>query len=95
MEPVSVMRGASLVDDDNRLLADNPGVVTLRQGSDVTGPGVEFGAVGHNDGQGPGLATGWLQLWQAGGKEPRRLCGRLRRTTEGGHDVRRPQRWAR
>src|ERR1700733_9816815 len=48
---LGVVAGAVPVDDDNGLLADDPGVVAAGQRGDVAGTGDEFGAVVHADGE--------------------------------------------
>ena len=48
-----VVAGAEPVDDDHRLVADDPGVVAARQRGDVAGAGDELGAVVHADREPP------------------------------------------
>src|SRR5690242_1472213 len=44
-----VVNHALKIDDDGRLIADHPGVVTARQQRDVAGPAIEFRAIIHAD----------------------------------------------
>src|SRR5260370_561761 len=46
---LGVVARAPPVHDDHRLVAHHPRVVALGQRGDVTGPGIELGAVGHDD----------------------------------------------
>src|SRR5436190_1936967 len=49
--PFRIVARAVPVDDQDRLVADHPGVVAARQRGDVTGAGYQLGAVVHLDRQ--------------------------------------------
>src|SRR5580692_1564514 len=51
---LGIVAGAPPVDDDDRLVADHPGVVPWRKRGHLAGARVELGAVGQLDAQSPG-----------------------------------------